>query len=284
MTSFLFYCPEDAIEKKNMCLSPIIINYSENYKKYRGVLIHRYNHKQVVNCSKCIECKSLKIEEWQIRWYEELKTSLPNSSYFITLTYNDKNIPKKITPDGEEITTLQYQDFQKFMKRLRKRQDKLHKINNLDKVSIKYHCCGEYGKRYTKRPHYHLLITNLTVPLDEIEQIWGNGLVHIGEDVNHLTIKYVLKYSLKSNYINQKTEKIYQEIVKTIKIKSFPEEETKHKFYNTKNINYVFPTTEETIIIRKKISEIYSINCQNEYRETERSICSKGIWESIYNC
>ena len=123
-----------------MCLKPILIKPHDNYNKFRGVLIHRYNDKSPVPCGKCIQCKELKIEEWQIRWTEEMKHSHENSSYFITLTYNDQNIPKKITPDGEEITTLDYTDLTKFFKRLRKRQGKLIKDSKLDFTprSIKY--------------------------------------------------------------------------------------------------------------------------------------------------
>ena len=75
-----------------MCLKPVKIKYHDNYKNYRGVLIHPYNDYQFVPCGKCLECVNNKIEEWQIRWTEELKNSVVNSSYFITLTYEDKKL------------------------------------------------------------------------------------------------------------------------------------------------------------------------------------------------
>ena len=105
-----------------MCLSPVKIKYSDNYKNYRGTLIHPYNEGQILPCGKCYECKEFKIEEWQIRWKEHLKTVNPDYSQFITLTYSDDNLPQMITPDGELISSLDYTDVQKFFKRIRKHQ------------------------------------------------------------------------------------------------------------------------------------------------------------------
>ena len=113
-----------------MCLSPIRINYSDNYKNYRGTLIHAYNTSQMLPCGKCLICKENKIEEWVNRWTEQMKVTPANTSYFLTLTYSDENLTYISTPKGE-FSTLNYDDVQKFLKRLRKRQTKIEKINNL---------------------------------------------------------------------------------------------------------------------------------------------------------
>ena len=60
---------------------------------------------------------------------------------FITLTYNEEHIPKN--------NTLKKSDFQKFMKRLRKKT----------KQKIKFYHCGEYGET-NLRPHYHAILFN----------------------------------------------------------------------------------------------------------------------------
>ena len=106
-----------------MCLTPIKINYSDNYKNYRGTLIHAYNNSQMLPCGKCLICKENKIEEWVNRWTEQMKITPENTSYFLTLTYSDENLTYITTPKGE-LTTLNYDDVQKFLKRLRKRQTK----------------------------------------------------------------------------------------------------------------------------------------------------------------
>ena len=114
-------------------------------------------------CGKCLICKENKIEEWVNRWTEQMKVTPENTSYFLTLTYSDENLTYISTPKGE-LSTLNYDDVQKFLKRLRKRQTKIEKINNLPISKIVYHGCGEYGKKFTKRPHYHILVTNCIVP------------------------------------------------------------------------------------------------------------------------
>jgi len=57
---------------------------------------------------------------------------------YITLTYNDENIP--------EGRTLVYRDYQLFMKRMRNAYG-----------PIRFFMCGEYGD-LTQRPHYHAII------------------------------------------------------------------------------------------------------------------------------
>ena len=76
-----------------MCFNPIRVDYHNNYKQYRGLLIHPYNKGRVVSCGKCLKCRERYIESWQVRWREQLKYVHPDSSYMITLTYNDANLP-----------------------------------------------------------------------------------------------------------------------------------------------------------------------------------------------
>lgn len=151
-----------------MCFSPVKVRYHDNYKQYRGKIIHPYNEFRMVPCGHCLACRERYIESWQIRWREQLKVTVDHSSYMITLTYNDESLPHLITPDGELKSTLDYTDVQKFLKRLRKKQETYCKKNGLDNPTIKYHGAGEYGNNFTKRPHYHILITNVIIPLGDI--------------------------------------------------------------------------------------------------------------------
>lgn len=91
--------------------------------------------------------------------------------------------------------TLCKPDFQKFMKRLRKRMP--------EDLRLKYYCCGEYGSR-NWRPHYHLLLFNFPLsgqPLhDFVEDVWSLGEVHVG-DVTPASIDYTLKYMCKPSRV-----------------------------------------------------------------------------------
>ena len=72
------------------------------------------------------------------------------SNSFITLTYNDNNLPHDLS--------LNHSHFQKFFKRLRK---------SLPFKTVRYYMCGEYGDEF-KRPHYHACIFNHDFPDREI--------------------------------------------------------------------------------------------------------------------
>lgn len=260
-----------------MCLNPIQVKYNDNYKKYRGVLIHAYNKVQMLPCGKCFQCAERKIEEWQIRWQNQLSESVPDSSYMLTLTYNDDNLPELLTPDGEIISTLDYTDVQKFLKRLRKRQNKICTTLKISNPKIYYHVCGEYGKRYTKRPHYHMLITNCIVPACELESIWKKGIVHVGTDVTEKTIKYVLKYTLKNSLTNSAAkQKVYEEVKTIVKGKAF-EMRYPIEIYNKLGVITHNPDFTETEVIKKKLKFIYYLNGENKYRVAEKTMCSKGI-------
>ena len=81
-----------------------------------------------VPCGQCIGCRLERSRQWAIRCTHE--ASLWEKNCFITLTYNDENLPK----DG----SLDVTHFQKFMKRLRKKHG----------AGIRFYHCGEYGDKF----------------------------------------------------------------------------------------------------------------------------------------
>ena len=89
-------------------------------------------------CGQCMECRLERSRQWAIRCMHEAGTFEENS--FITLTYNEENLP--------ENGTLVKEDLQNFWKRLRKA---------IDPIKIKYFACGEYGLE-NDRPHYHAIV------------------------------------------------------------------------------------------------------------------------------
>lgn len=159
---------------------------------------------QMVPCGKCINCKLSYSREWATRITHEAQTSLV--SCFLTLTYNDENLP--------EYGSLNPEHFRLFIKALRK------KINRIDKhAKIKYFGCGEYGKKRKEdgvvkgfRPHLHIIILgfdfvdkyyfsktdtgNINYRSPTLEKLWRYGYSTIGE-VTYQSAAYVARYTLK---------------------------------------------------------------------------------------
>lgn len=106
-------------------------------------------------CGKCTGCRLDYSRQWADRLMLELQYH--DSAYFVTLTYNDEHVPRRVykvdddTGEAYESLTLDKRDVQLFMKRLRKAfpDDK-----------IRFFLAGEYGPK-TFRPHYHAIIFGL---------------------------------------------------------------------------------------------------------------------------
>ena len=142
-------------------------------------------------CGQCIGCRLDRSKQWAVRIVHE--ASLHDSNSFITLTYNDENLPA----DGG----LRKKHFQDFIKRLRK---KLHP------KKIRYYMCGEYGDNFG-RPHYHAIIFGYGFPdkklwqtrrenkfyrSELLENLWPYGY----SDISNVTFKsaaYVARYVMK---------------------------------------------------------------------------------------
>lgn len=156
-----------------MCVKPVYV---------KGIM---------VACGKCVECLIQRSEEWSYRIMQE--ASLYKDNCFITLTYNEDNLP-----DG---ASLKRADLQKFIKRLRKKL-------SANAIKIRYFYCGEYGKK-GNRPHYHIIVFNWKPPdmyffcYDNkktplyrspiIEDLWKYGFSSVGE-VTQDSAKYCAKY------------------------------------------------------------------------------------------
>lgn len=153
---------------------------------------------------------------WSCRLICELKTQPAGArSFFVTLTYNDENLPVVDSnfEDSPQMYTLRKKHIQDFMKRLRKR---------FPDNKIRYFCAGEYSPKF--RPHYHMILYN--VPLDDLkvhtvkngniyytslllDSIWTFGYTLIGE-VTAESCGYVAQYCLKKAFANLNTD--YEEL------------------------------------------------------------------------
>lgn len=142
-------------------------------------------------CGQCIGCRLERSRQWAIRISHE--ASLYEDNCFLTLTYSDENLP----PDG----SLRVEDFQNFMKRLRK---------EFSDKKIRFFHCGEYGEKYG-RPHYHACIFNLDFAdkylhrqrgdndvyrSETLEKLWTSGNSEIGS-LTFESAAYVARYITK---------------------------------------------------------------------------------------
>lgn len=111
-----------------------------------------------------------------------LEAQCHDKSYFLTLTYDNDHVPEKDYVDNEtgelnKVKTLNYDDFQKFMKRLRKKYGL---------KGLKYLVAGEYGSN-TKRPHYHCILFGLPIDdLVEVSKNWQNDKYYESEVITKL--------------------------------------------------------------------------------------------------
>ncbi len=159
-----------------------------------------------VPCGQCIGCRLERSRQWAMRCVHEAQ--LHEKNCFITLTYNDENIPKD--------STLDKTDLQKFIKRLRKKYGK----------GIRFFACGEYGERF-KRPHYHICLFNFDFPDRQVwtekndfvlyrslslEKLWTFGHSIIGE-VTFESAAYVARYVTKK-ITGKKADEHYSNINK----------------------------------------------------------------------
>lgn len=136
-----------------------------------------------VPCGKCLGCRSDQAREWAIRLTHESQLH-PESSWFITLTYNEQHLPGQWPDDERTRGTLDPDEITLFLKRLRKK-------SVLRKFS--YFLCGEYGGQ-TDRPHYHF--ASFGIPFldrqqlgtrkdnhvyhsDLLEETWGMGATEL---------------------------------------------------------------------------------------------------------
>lgn len=137
---------------------------------------------QKVPCGQCGACRHNRRVEWSFRLKEELKHS--ETCYFITLTYAPEHLPHI---DTDTRGTLVKQDLQKFIKRLRRRQERS------SCTSPRYYGVGEYGSKLG-RPHYHVIIFNASQDvIQDLPKLWKFGNTR-ADPISDARIHYVTKY------------------------------------------------------------------------------------------
>lgn len=164
-----------------------------------------------IPCGKCIGCRLAYSRAWADRCMLELGDH--ESSYFLTLTYDDEHLKEccssgyldESTGEWFDTYSLRKKDLQDFHKNLR------YKLFGSSAGNIRYFACGEYGD-HTYRPHYHDIVFGLK--LDDLKfykrseggynyynseflsNIWKKGFVVVGK-VNWDTCAYTARYVMK---------------------------------------------------------------------------------------
>lgn len=142
-------------------------------------------------CGKCPACRQRIKNEWTTRMTLETKSSI--TSWFCTLTYADEHVPRL-----GNYSVVNKKDIQKFIKRLRKAENKSYQKPLMQNQKLRYVCYAEYGSK-TNRPHYHLIIWNATKhSMDRLTTIWGKGYADVQSPQNaNACQEYAAKYLTK---------------------------------------------------------------------------------------
>lgn len=139
-----------------------------------------------IRCGQCIGCRLEYSRQWAVRIMHE--ASLHEHNSFVTLTY--KEAPE----------SLDYGDFQLFMRRLRR-----------ERGYARFFCCGEYGEE-GGRPHFHAVLFGVSFSdgalvgksesgfrvyrSDELSALWKLGFASFGA-VTFESAGYCARYVVK---------------------------------------------------------------------------------------
>lgn len=168
-----------------------------------------------VPCQKCLHCRLAKAADWGVR--VERESSLYDESWFVTLTYDDANLPLlgHLVPDHAREFVID--------------------LRNRGYANLRSYGCAEYGSK-SLRPHYHLCLLNLTLPKVTpysslfknsssshpyftsplLTDLWSKGSVLLAP-LNFDTAAYTARYASKAfqqplppPYINERTGEVIE--------------------------------------------------------------------------
>lgn len=138
-----------------MCTSPVLIRNNSKLIP----LDSDFRMEISVPCGHCVECMSAKFNEWCFRIYYHALQTFKLGGYVLLdcLTYSNSNLPWLDHVFGLSnqfhVKCFNRFDVTAFLHRLRSRLKKQYGI----KEGFTYYYVGEFGTRFTKRPHYHIL-------------------------------------------------------------------------------------------------------------------------------
>lgn len=129
-------------------------------------------------CGQCTSCRVNDTRSWYVRSRFEIKKTERPYQYFLTLTYNDEELPENGLC------------FKKHLKNF------LNNLNTSFGLYLRYFATSDYGS-INHRPHYHaILLSTKKITQSQIERIWKKGFVYL-KKLTNMNLKYVLRYTVK---------------------------------------------------------------------------------------
>ena len=198
--------------------------YCEKNGRSADALLRSPNY-MLIPCKHCLACQRAKAMDWATRAAQEILYHPKGTSYFVTLTYDEANLPRWYKDDSEEgghmergpgdgVPCLWHKDIQDYHKRLRAAQEYAAKKSGEEPERIRYLQCGEYGTK-KGRPHYHEVISGLILPdvrfvraksstqllfeSEYLAKMWPWGRIEI-QDATQEAAAYVAQYTVKKAY------------------------------------------------------------------------------------
>jgi hypothetical protein len=153
---------------------------------------NKRNPELVSPCGNCLPCRINKRRIWAHRIV--LESHLHNENSFLTLTYNDDNLPQHVVnPNTGECyapLSVDPEHHRLFMHRLRKLYFK--KTGK----TVRFFAVGEYGEK-SGRPHYHYALFGFPHTMPElIREVWPYGNIMLGT-LTYESASYVAGYVTK---------------------------------------------------------------------------------------
>ena len=146
-------------------------------------------------CGQCLQCRINDTRAWFVRSHFELKKLDRPFHYFLTLTYNDDNLPE----DG----LCKKDHLKKF----------LNNLNTSYGLHLRYYACADYGS-INNRCHYHaILLSEKKITHKMVDNIWKKGFSCLKE-CNTNNIKYTLRYTVKKKPFDSKDPAYFRLISK----------------------------------------------------------------------
>jgi len=191
------------------CDAPLSIKYKQPIPDGKGGWIYYFP----ADCGRCLPCLKKRKAQWSYRIENEMRHSV--SAYFVTLTYDDNNLPVgnvverehhkifiellKLYESWPEMASRPDHSYEEFIRASNKVGEYAQNYR-YDDYPVRYYGVCEFGGT-SGRVHWHYLLFNI---LDKrnIEKAWQAGLIQVDE-CNINTIDYVLKYMIKDRENDQ---------------------------------------------------------------------------------